>query len=553
MIYKYNNLKEMIYDVCNKYSENIALIDINDGKLNKKTYAQILQEIQYLGTGMSFLNPKRTVIIGKNSSTWAISFLTSICSNSITVPLDKELSDEEIITCINRIEADTLIYSDEFNERIKNIKEKITIKNYISMDKTEKNNIQVLQEIGKLEINKGNKDYIDIEIDDYNIAQFLFTSGTTSESKIVMLSHNNIIKNALQAKSSIDINNNDVFLSLLPLHHAFENTCGLIVPLCSGATIAYNDSLKNTLKNFKLINPTVILAVPRIMEIFHKRIKTAIDNKEKSEVINKLVTYCSMTKKFKLIKKKIFNQIHAEFGGKIRVFIVGGAAANVEVSSYLRALGFGVIQGYGTSECSPLITVNEEKKFEDDSIGLIMPDTEIKICNPNDKGIGEIAVKGPQVMLGYYNNEQANKEVFDEDGFYHTGDLGYLGKKNFYYLTGREKNMIVASNGENIYPEEIEYLINKNEIIKESLVYSINNENNKLALVVDIVLEDVIANKIIENPKYEQQVIEIIDTYIKKTNAKLPAYKHITKFNIKTEEFEKTTTLKVKRFKYQTA
>lgn len=551
MNYKYNNIKEMICDICNKYSNKIAFIDIE--KNERVTYKKFLDDLNSLGTGLKVIFPdnKRTVIIGKNSYNWALSFLTSMCNDTITIPLDKELSDIEIIRCINRVEADTIIYSEEFSERIFKIKEKLCSKHYISMyDNKIDIKLTDIIDIGKEEIKKGNTDYINIEIDKDAVIEFLFTSGTTSESKIVMLSHYNIISNAQGAKEMINITDKDTFFSLLPLHHTFENTCGLITPLCSGSTIAYNDSLKNILSNLRKVKPTIMLVVPRFMEVFNAQILKGAEKQNKLKLVKTINKITSNLKSMNKLKRKIFSTVHEEFGGRLNLFVVGGAAANPKISKFMRGLGFSVLQGYGLTECSPLVSVNKIDKFKDTSVGFAIPNTKVCIDNPDEKGVGEIKVLGPQVMKGYYENEQATKEVKRDDGYFYTGDLGCIDNKSFITIKGRIKNLIIASNGKNIYPEELEEIINENNFIKESLIYpETQNKDNKIRLIAEIVLADEIIKKIKDNPEYSNEIIRVINDYIKEVNQKLPDYKRINDFIIRKEEFEKTTTLKIKRYK----
>lgn len=549
---EYNNIKEMLVGVSNKYPDKIAITGINNNKeLFYKTYKDLLNEIYALGTALYSLNIdiKRTVIIGKNSYEWALSFLTSMCSNGITIPLDKELSDKELMNCINRIEADTIIYSKEFESRIKNMSDDICTTNYISMDKSSEYNIYDLIELGKKMIQSGNKKYINNVVDSNKVSELLFTSGTTSESKIVMLSHSNIMSDVNIAKQVIDINENDVLLSVLPLHHTFENTCGLIGPLCSGSNIAYNDELRNVSKNLKRMKPTMVLVVPRFMELFEYQIKKEIEKQGKDDLVNKIVNISSKINIGNNLKKKIFKDIHEGFGGNIKVFIVGGAAANPEISKFMRGLGFRVIQGYGLTECSPMVCLNAIEDFRDNSVGKALPKTDVVINNPNEDGIGEIKVKGPQVMLGYYKNEKATKEVIKEDGYFYTGDLGSIDKKGFVRVKGRCKNLIVTSNGKNIYPEEIEEVVNNNELIKESLLYDKEMNNGRNVLSIDIVLNDEITKRIKENPTCKEEIKEVIKEYLNSLNETLPEYKRISNFEIKDKEFDKTTTLKIKRYK----
>lgn len=552
MEYKYKNIKEMIYNICKHYSNKTAFIDIENKKLNSISYKQFLNDIKFLGTGLKVLfpNSQKVVLIGKNSYYWVLSFLTTMCSDVITIPLDKELSDSEIIRCINRVNADTIIYSDEFNERIDKIRNEICIENYISMSdhQNESYKLDDIIDIGRKQLEDGNEIYTNISINDHKTTELLFTSGTTDESKIVMLSHYNIISNAQSAKEMIKVTDNDVFFSLLPLHHTFENTCGLITPLCSGSTIVYNDSLKNILINIQKVHPTILLVVPRFMEVFYNQILKGAEKKGKLKLIKTFTNFTANFKHGKKLKRKIFMDIHKEFGSHLNLFVIGGATANPKISKFMRSLGFVVLQGYGLTECSPLVSVNQETKFKDDSVGFAVPNTEVCIDQPNSDGIGEIKIKGPQVMQGYYHDEKATKEVL-KNGYFYTGDLGSI-DHGFITIKGRNKNLILTSNGKNIYPEEIEEIINENDMIKESMIYQhSNSDDNRIKIIAEIVLSDEIMNQINKHPFYRKEIMQVIKEYINQINNDLPDYKRINDFIIREEEFEKTTTLKIKRYK----
>lgn len=545
-MFKFQNIKEMLFYVCDRYYEKVAFVDIEDGKLIKKTYKDLLEDFAALGTGLNklgYFNDK-IAIIGRNRYAWALSFLVSMCGGNITVPLDKELSTLEIKNCLNRVDVKTLIYSDEFKSKIDGIKSEIPVENFISMDDSELS-LEKIIEIGKEELKKGNTTFIDSYIDKDKESEFIFTSGTTNKSKIVMLSHYNIMSNVLGAKDFIDVNENDTFLSLLPIHHTFENTCGLMVPLCSGACIAYNDNLKNVLKNFKTLKPTIVLVVPRFMDVFYGNIQKEAKKLNKDKLINSVTKITSNIKGFDSIKRKIFDSVHEAFGGKLKLIVIGGAAANPKISKFMRGLGFTVLQGYGLTECSPLLTVNKKDDLLDDSVGKAITDTTILIDNPDEYGVGEVIVKGPQVMKGYYNDEKANSEVF-KDGYFRTGDLGYFNKNKFLKIMGRGKSLILSSNGKNIYPEELEDIINQNDLVKESLVYADEEHENRI--IAEILMNDDILKKMLDNPLYKNEIYQTIKKYIDEVNSNLPDYKRINGVKLREKEFVKTTTLKIKRF-----
>lgn len=578
---EYKNIKEMLNNSTVKYKDKTAFIDINENdKLVYITYGKLKEDLDALGTGMRVLglDKNKVVIIGRNRYHWALSFLASTCSNGITVPLDKELPDNEIQKCINRVEADTVIYSSEFEQRIEDMSKNICIKNFISMDSKELSPEEIIKDekeetvnknhydidqtnnnkklsleeiiaIGKKEIAKGNLDYIDQTIDNDKVFELLFTSGTTSDPKIPMLSQTNVISNVNSATRRIKISNKDVLLSVLPLHHTFENTCGLIAPLSRGATIGYNDSLKNVIKNMQQIKPSIMLVVPRFLELFISKMEKTIEKNGQTKKFSKAV---KIAKIFPNSIKRIvfFRRVHKAFGGRMRMFLVGASAMNPKDAEHMRKIGIITLQGYGMTECSPIITLNSEKHFRDYSVGYVLEGTTVKIDKPDKNGIGEILVKGPQVMKGYYKNEEATKAVMTEDSFLRTGDLGNFTKHRFLVITGRCKNMILGSNGENIYPEDIESLLRKNKsIVKETFVHAENEGAKNMKLIAEVVLSDEIAKKIVKHPEYEAEIQQVIKDYVNEINSQLPAFKRINQFHTYTEEFQKTTTLKIQREK----
>ena len=412
-----------------------------------------------------------------------------------------------------------------------------------------KYSLKRLIQIGKEELEKGNKTFVNAEIKEEEMAEILFTSGTTSESKAAMLSHKNIAFNIYEQCRMIYIDKTDIFLSVLPIHHTYECTCGFLTPLYRGAAVAYCEGLRHIQKNMKEVHVSVFLTVPLILETMYKKIWEGIQKQGKTRIVNKMIKITNALDKIGVhVKRKVFASIHEQFGGEVRLFIAGAAAINPEVAQGFRDLGILAVQGYGLTECAPIVALNRDKEYKDAAVGLPLAETELKIVDENDEGIGEIITKGNHVMLGYYENEEETKKAI-KDGWFYTGDMGYMDKDGFVYITGRKKNVIITKNGKNVYPEEIESLLNENDYIQESLVYG-KEENGDVVIVADIRLNtEYIEEKWKDNPKTLEELKQIIWEEVKKINNDLVIYKHVKEINIREKEFEKTTTMKIKRYK----
>ena len=399
---------------------------------------------------------------------------------------------------------------------------------------------------GKKLIDEGNSEYENIKINPDEMKILLFTSGTTGNSKAVMLSHKNICSNIVSIASIVKVDNATRVLSILPLHHTYECTIGYLLVVYGGGTICYCEGLRYITKNIQEYQPTFILCVPLLLEnVYKKVIKTLKSSlpekytKEESKIIDNLPFYLKG-----IVKKKVKKSL----GGKIKTFIVGAAAIKPDLVEAFFKLGIKVLQGYGLTECSPLVAGNNDFYYKAASCGMPIPNVEYKIDNPNDEGVGEIIVKGPNVMLGYYENEEATKNVL-KDGWFHTGDLGYVDDEEFLYISGRSKNMILTKNGENIYPEEIENILNDDDLIEESLVIGTSNGKDDVQVKAKIfpnieAIKEYLGNKF----PTKEEISKILNEAVKKANEKLPNFKHIKSFKIMDEDFERTTTNKVKRF-----
>ena len=547
------NFKEMLYRSADIYRSRTAFKKKNsDGKVISITYEEFKNDVVYLGTSLiknGFLN-KKIAVIGKNSYNWCVSYLAASIVG-IVVPIDKELHTDDVINFMNVSEAVCILGDNKnLSQILKNIdalKNKET--KFINFDN--KNN-QILfssfKEEGKNLYLNGFTDFDKIEIDPDELRILLFTSGTTGNAKGVCLSQRNICSNILSIYGIVKVRKSDLFFSILPLHHTYECTIGFLLPIYSGASIAHCEGLRYIAKNMQEFHPSVILCVPLLLEKLHKNIVKNMNNslpekykENKNEnPFSKLPFFMKM-----IVKTKVKNTL----GGRLRVFIVGAAAANPNILSDFRNLGLNSLQGYGLTECSPLVAGNTDFFQKDDSAGLPIPNVEYKIDNPNSEGVGEIIVKGPNVMIGYYNNEEETKKAI-RNGWFYTGDLGKIDENGYLYITGRCKSVIVTKNGKNIYPEEVEYYLNDNPLISESLVLGIKKDNDDETYINAQIYPNMEAIK--ESLKgsipTKEELWKIISDVVNSVNKKLPNYKHIKNFVIRDQEFEKTTTQKVKRY-----
>ena len=548
--YEIKDLKDMLYKTTIRNQNKVAFkLKDNEGKIVNKTYLDFRKDVEALGTKLieMGLKNKRIAIIGKNSYEWAVSYLACVVVG-IVVPLDKESSDENIKEFLNSSKADAIISDTKFLDRIEKFKSELKNKLIkIDMQNTlNYTNFRYLIDEGKMLISSGNRDFIDTKINPDEMRILLFTSGTTGNSKGVMLSHKNICSNIISVAKIVKVDNSTSVLSILPLHHTYECTLGFLLVLYGGGNIAYMEGLRYITKNIQEFKPTFILCVPLLLENVYKKIiktlKASLPNKytqDENNIIQNLPFYLKP-----IIKRKIKKSL----GGKIKTFIVGAAAIKPEIVENFVALGIKVLQGYGLTECSPLVAGNNDTYYKAKSCGMPIPDVEYKIDNPNEEGIGEIIARGPNVMLGYYENKEATDKVLI-DGWFHTGDLGYIDDEEFLYISGRSKNMILTKNGENIYPEEIENILNDNDLIEESLIIGTSNGKDDVQVKAKIfpnieAIKEYLGNKVPTKEEINKTVNEII----KKVNEKLPNFKHIKSFKIMDEDFERTTTNKVKRF-----
>ena len=551
---KITDLKDMLDKSGKKYGEKIAYkIKIEKEKYKTFTHKEVRQMINSLGTKLidMGLKDKRIAVIGENRYEWEIAYLSIVCGTGTVVPFDKSLPQNELEKVIERSGVEAIFYSNKYDDVLENIVRRGigNLKTLISMDlKEHKEGVYSQKELieeGQKLINKGDKRFIEAPIDNEKMSIMLFTSGTTSDSKIVALSHKNLVSNLMDIKSCLDINEEDVFLSFLPLHHVFECTVGFLFSLYCGAQTVFCDGIRYIVENLNEYKVTVMASVPAIYERIFKIIRKEINESGRLEKIlenEEKYKNSSMEE-----KKKVFKNIHDMLGGNIRLLISGAASLDKEIEEKYRNLGLNLVQGYGLTETSPVIGIGNKKYHRIGSIGKTVPSVEAKIINPNKEGIGELIVKGPNIMIEYYKNKEATKEAI-KDGWFYTGDLARIDEDGYIFICGRKKNVIVLKNGKNIYPEEMENLINKIEGIEEAFIYGkqLSEDKENIKIYAKIVYnEEVVKNAYKVNEFNE--IHEEIAKKIREINSLMPKYKAIRGFTLTTKPLIKTTTNKIKR------
>ena len=555
---KFSNLKEMIELSAKKYGTKPAFKYKTDvaGEFKFITYNQFLQDINSLGTKLinMGLSGKRIAIIGDNRYEWSLAYMAIACGTGIVVPLDKMLPANELETLIVRSGVEAIFYSNKYDDVMQDIRKRQTtdLRYYISMDlEKRENGVYSQKELvknGKELMEKGNKKFLDAKINNETMGFMLFTSGTTAMSKAVMLSHKNIATNLMDIAKVLYLDEKDTLLSFLPLHHTFECTVGFLYPISRGSSIAYCAGIRHIASDIKDYQITAMISVPALYENIYKRLMKNIEKKGKLPEVEKIIKLTNIISKVGInFRRVIFKDIIDGFGGKLRLLVNGAAALSPEVEKGFNDLGITTVQGYGLTETSPVISAGTDFEQKIGSVGKVFPSVKLKIVNKDENGIGEIFVKGPTVMLGYYQNEEATKAVLDK-GWFNTGDLGYVDKKGFLFLCGRKKSVIVLKNGKNVFPEEIETVINKIEGVKESFVYGRPEEDDEIDLKI---CAKIVYDKDIMKEVYgacsEEEIKETLWEKIKEINKTMPAYKYVKEIIVTEEELIKTTTQKIKR------
>ena len=556
---KMNNYREILDYASKNYSNNIAYkykenIEEKPAKYVEKEYSQVVKDVKALATALLDLGfkGKRIALIGENRYEWVISYLAVTCGGMVIAPLDKALPDKEITSLLKRSEVDAVIFEEKHEELFKKLKEDkdINLNTLICINKKEEEkeiiNFQQLLEKGRKLIKEKSKLYDEVKVDSDGMSIMLFTSGTTDSAKIVMLSQNNVCSNMYAYQTHFRIREDDTLLSFLPIHHTFECSITILYGFYSGATVAFCDGLRYIQANLKEYEVSIFVAVPLVLETMYKKITKAIADQGKTKLINTMTKISNTLLKAHIdIRKIVFKQIIDNFGGKLRMVLYGAASLDKDTIIGLNNFGINSIQGYGLTETSPVLTAEAENRHKPGSIGYPLDNVEIKIDNPDKEGVGEILAKGPNIMLGYYKNEKKTKEAF-KDGWFRTGDYGYIDGDGFIFMTGRKNDIIVLRNGKNVYPQELEFLISKLPYVAECMVFSREASKTDTMLVAKIVYNKEVMEKDYPDSK-EEEYEKIIWKDVKEINKTLPTFKHIKKVIVTDKPMIKTTTQKVKR------
>lgn len=553
---EFKDIKGIIYNSAKQYAQNIAFTikhkNDNDVTYENITFKKLLQDINAFGTKLykMGLRGKRIAVVGRNRYEWVVAHLANLLGGMVSIPLDKELQVDELESSLERSKADVVVFDEKYIENIEEIKKRgnTQVQKYICMSKEEGyENFWDLKKQGENLLKQGEKEYTKAKIDEDKMAILLFTSGTTSKSKAVMLSQNNIASNVYSMLLVEDLQPTDSNLAFLPYHHIFGSTC-MLVMLAAGIKTAFPDGLRYVAQNLKEYKVSVFVGVPLLIEAIYKNVEKEIEKKGKTKLINTAKKVSNVLRKCHIdVRRKLFKQVIDALGGHMRFVISGGAPLDKRVAQGFTELGIEVAQGYGLTETAPVIAAENYKKKRYGSVGVPLENVEVEIVNQDANGIGEVRTKGPNVMLGYYENEEATNAVL-KDGWFYTGDLGYFDKDGYLFLTGRQKDMIVLKNGKKVFPEELEVLVNRIDIVEECMVFGMPDKEDKNDITLSV---KVVYNKETAKEKYpeasEEELKKIVWEQIKEINKTFPPYKYIKNLILTDEELIKTTTKKVKR------
>lgn len=561
-------LKEMLDTSAELYRDNVAFLIKKErgGPYHEIRYNQLKNDVDALGTkllDMGLLNSK-IAIIGENSYEWIVTYLAIVNGVGVVVPLDKELNGEEIENLVRTAECKGIFFTDTYEEMVKPLPVDLKVRMEVYGDRTDLKELlpkdppvlgvwlwATLVHDGEDLLRSGSRTYLDQKIDPEEMRMLLFSSGTTGKAKGVMLCHKNLVNNIMDTMHIVYIKPEDRTLSILPIHHTFECTLGMLLIIYSGASAAFFEGLKYISKNLEEAKATILIGVPLIFESVYSKIWKQAEKSGKAGALKKAIKLNRFLKTMGIsAEKKLFHAIHQSFGGKLRMMVSGAAAIDPNVCRGFEDMGIRFLQGYGLTECSPLVSGTPEESDtykKAGSVGPVIKSGELKIIDADADGIGEIIYRGSNVMLGYYNMPEETAAVL-KDGWFYTGDLGFLDENGWLYITGRKKNVIVTKTGKNIYPEEVELYVNRNKYIQESLVHGIEEtieEGAEVSVQVrpayEIIYEEF-------GPDLDDTgVYQLIKKAISEVNEKLPVYKRIKNITIRKEEFIKTTTKKIKR------
>ena len=556
------NLKHMMVTTTDLYPNNTAFMMKFPGtkEYESISFTRVLEEMNALGTALiaKGLKGKRIAVCGENCYYWCLSYLAAVCGVGVVVPLDKELPDGDLkglaaaaeVACVFTTKKHQAMFEEMLKDHEGSMEYVVGM--YTKPEEAgDVLSLEALIEEGKKLIAAGETSYINAQIDEEAMGILLYTSGTTGLSKGVMLSHKNICADLMSAPNLLEVLPTDRFFNVLPLHHTYACTCDFLVPMYKGACMAFCEGLKYIQKNLKEVKPTLFLGVPAIFEALYKTINKNIKKQGKDKTVAKVLKINKFTKKIGLdLVPKFMGQILDVFGGELRTIIAGGAAMDPIITDFFCDLGFRAVQGYGLTECSPIAALNPDKRelANPAAAGRVLPMFDAKIVDAGEDGNGEICIKGDHVMLGYYQMPEQTAEVL-VDGWYHTGDLGYMDENRFIFITGRKKNVIITSNGKNVYPEELEYKLSLSKFVSESMVWADEDEQgHDVRIVATIIPEKEEVEAVLGADAPADKVLELLQGEVDKLNDQEPIFKQIKKVVLRTEPFVKNTSAKIKRF-----
>ncbi|MCR4724394.1 MAG: AMP-binding protein [Clostridia bacterium] len=556
------NLKHMMVTTVDLYPGNTAFMMKfpGDKTYTSITFAQVLEEMNALGTALIArgMKGKRIAVCGENCYYWCLSYLAAVNGVGVVVPLDKELPDADLKGLATAAECACVLTTKKHMEAFRGMLENHegSVECVVGMYTEPGGDGSVLSlkdliEEGKKRIAEGDRSYIDAQIDEEAMGILLYTSGTTGLSKGVMLSHKNICADLMSSPNLLEVKPTDIFFNVLPLHHTYACTCDFLMPMYKGTCVAFCEGLKYIQKNLKEVQPTFFLGVPAIFESLYKAINKNIKKQGKEKTVAKVLKINRFTKKIGLdLVPKFMGQILDVFGGRMKTIIAGGAAMDPVITNFFLDLGFKAVQGYGLTECSPIAALNPDKRemANPAAAGRVLPNTQAKIVDAGEDGNGEICIKGDHVMLGYYQMPEQTAEVL-VDGWYHTGDLGYIDENDFIFITGRKKNVIITANGKNVYPEELEYKLSLSPYVAESMVWAAEDEQgHDSSIVATIIPDKEEVENVLGKDAPADKVLELLQGEVNKLNDQEPLFKQIRRVVLRTEPFVKNTSAKIKRF-----
>lgn len=540
----YGTLKKMLGTSVEKFADRPVFHEKIDGAWRMRTYREYGEDVNALGTELLArgFGGKRVIVTGVNCYAWVVTYMAVICGVGVIVPVDKEIPAEELANIAQVSEASLVIYGPKSAEKVEAVDPAIERYSFAKLDE--------LIRSGKRRMAEGDRSYLDAIIDPDVMSALIFTSGTTGVSKGVMLSHHNLCFDIYEARQMLYCGEKDVCLSVLPLHHVYECTVGFLAQLWSGSSVAFSEGVRYISRNMQEVHPTIVLCVPLLLETLYHKLwlnirKNGLEGKVRAMI--KATNAIPGERARMLAKKSVFRAIHKNFGGRLRIMASGGASIDPEILRGLRDLGLLAIQGYGLTECSPIAAVNRDTYYRDSSAGLAMPNVLLDIYDVQDDGTGEIRLRGDNVMLGYYNMPELTEEV-KRDGWFYTGDLGYLDADGFLHITGRKKNVIVTANGKNVFPEELETYLCRNPFVAEAVVVGVMNEKKKDLDVVALIYPSRSHFEEIYGKTYtDEQVNAELTRAVDAVNATVQSYKRMVRFVVVAEEFPKNTSRKIKR------